>query len=188
MHLILPKCTLFFRNAPWNTKNAPELFPWVHFSIKIGVLSQPSVKDVNPFYLRDLPGAQRAIVSGSRLLTPFLRLHFQHNVCRLSSLVNPPFATGMIWSISRSRFGSFSRSLYSAGPAESAAFRSGLYAEHGRHLKSLLHLAQSLVGALLCRTSPDYAHLLLPGENKTEKDHMLASGDFNHSASVYFDQ
>lgn len=39
-------------------------------------------------------------------LDPFLRLQRQQSVCRLSSVVNPPLETGIIWSISSRRFGS----------------------------------------------------------------------------------
>lgn len=40
------------------------------------------------------------------ILSLFARLHFQQSVCRLFSTVQPPFAIGMMWSISRRRFGS----------------------------------------------------------------------------------
>lgn len=40
---------------------------------------------------------------------PLLQLHLQQSVCRLSSAVMPPFAIGMMWSISSSRCGSCSK-------------------------------------------------------------------------------
>lgn len=43
------------------------------------------------------------------ILLPLLQLHLQQSVCRLSSAVMPPFAIGMMWSISNSRCGSCSK-------------------------------------------------------------------------------
>lgn len=42
------------------------------------------------------------------ILEPFALLHFQHKVCRLSSVVIPFFDIGIIWSISKRRLGYFS--------------------------------------------------------------------------------
>ena len=40
------------------------------------------------------------------IFEPFERLHFQHNVCKLSSEVMPPLERGITWSISSKRFAS----------------------------------------------------------------------------------
>lgn len=37
---------------------------------------------------------------------PLCLLHLQHKVCKFSSVVNPPFDNGTIWSISNNKFGS----------------------------------------------------------------------------------
>ena len=69
MHPAFPKCTLLFRNAPdsrenapWKIKNATELFSWVHFSIKIWVLSHKRtpilIQSWSPFFLPKSPWNQ----------------------------------------------------------------------------------------------------------------------------------
>ena len=37
------------------------------------------------------------------IFEPLFLLHFQHNVCKFSSVVKPPFDKGIIWSISKSK-------------------------------------------------------------------------------------
>ena len=77
-----------------------------HLSSRLPSFLVSDVADLARRQAHKKQGPSPLLYVTSIILLLFALLHFQHNVCKFSSTVLPPLATGRIWSISSNRLGS----------------------------------------------------------------------------------